>query len=372
MSGPLANLRIVEMAGIGPCPLAGQFLADLGADVIVIDRASGPVDPTDIHRRGKRSIALDLKKPQGLEVAKALVSATDILIEGYRPGVMERLGLGPNDLPTTLIYGRMTGWGQDGPLSHTAGHDINYLSLTGALAAIGEEGKPPPPPLNFVADYGGGTMFLLFGILAALYEREQSGKGQVVDAAMIDGVSAMMALFHSMRARGAWNEDTRQNWLDGGAPFYRTYKTADGKFISAGALEPQFHAILLEKAELPSEHQSSQMTASMWAERHRQYEDVFARKTQAEWVDIFEGTDACVAPILKMSEAPKHSHMRTREVFQEIDGVMQASPAPRFSRSEVAALTKPNGPGHDSEAILEEAGYSAEQISRLRASNTLV
>ena len=354
MSGPLASLRVVEFSGLGPAPLAGQLLADLGADVITVDRKPAPADPADINRRGKRSIVLDLKDPEGLANARRLIAASDILIEGFRPGVMERLGLGPETCPETLIYGRMTGWGQEGPLAQTAGHDINYLALTGALHAMGAAGEPPIPPLNLVADYGGGSMFLVFGVLAAVIERGISGKGQVVDAAMVDGVPAMMGLIHGLLARGHWTEERASNWLDGAAPFYRCYACADGEFISVGALEPQFHALLLEKAGLPAEHQDTQNDPRQWAARRSDYAEVFASKTRDEWAAIFEGTDACVAPVLRFSEAAQHPHMAARGTFQSPNGVLQSAPAPRFSRSVCREIETPRAVGGATEQVLQE------------------
>lgn len=354
MPGPLAGLQIVEMAGIGPAPLAGQLLADLGADVIIIDRAAAPVDKTDVNRRGKRSIVLDLKTDDGRATARKLINRAGIVIEGFRPGVMERLGLGPANLNDHVIFGRITGWGQDGPLSQTAGHDINYLSLTGALAAMGSPENPPMPPLNLAADYAGGTMFLLLGILSALYERQHSGKGQVIDAAMVDGVPALMGLFHRFLAQGNWTLERHKNLLDGGAPFYRCYKTSDDKFISVGPLEPQFHALLLEKAGLPAEHQRTQNDRATWAAKGALYEEIFARRTQAEWCQIFDGTDACVAPVLNMVEAPQHPHMAARNSFTVVDSVLQAAPAPRFSRSQTDQITAPAAPGAHTAEILAE------------------
>tara|TARA_R100001369_G_scaffold55229_1_gene82074 strand:- start:1553 stop:2641 length:1089 start_codon:yes stop_codon:yes gene_type:complete len=354
MSGPLKGLEVIEMAGIGPGPLAGQLLADLGADVIVIDRAEAPADKTDVNRRGKRSVFLDLKSEEGRSTAQALINRAGIVVEGFRPGVMERLGLGPDDLDETVIFGRITGWGQDGPLSQSAGHDINYLGLTGALAAMGTVDNPPPPPLNLVADYGGGTMFLLLGILAAVFERQTSGKGQVVDAAMVDGVSAMMGLFHTFKARGAWNEIRASNLLDGGAPFYRCYRTKDDLFMSVGPLEPQFFALLLEKAGLPAEHSVDQNDPATWAERAELYAQAFASKTQAAWSEIFSGTDACVGPVLSMDDAASHPHMAARQTLVEVDGVLQAAPAPRFSRSKPTWINTPNAMGGDTAAIRQE------------------
>lgn len=351
MVGPLKGMQVIEMAGIGPAPLAGQLLADLGADVVVIDRKAGPADKTDVNRRGKRSVVLDLKSDEDRANALALINRAGIVIEGFRPGVMERLGLGPKNVEEHVIFGRITGWGQDGPLSQTAGHDLNYLSLTGALAAMGPEGAPPPPPLNLVADYGGGTMFLLLGVFAALYERQTSGKGQVVDAAMVDGVAALMGLFHSFKARGQWGDARHTNLLDGGAPFYRCYQTKDGRYLSVGPLEPQFHALLVEHAGLPDEHQDSQYDVSQWDQRREDYAKTFASRTQAEWTEIFDGTDACVAPVLTMTEAPDHPHNAARGTFVQRDGVLQAAPAPRFSRSQPAAVQAPGAPGGNGDVL---------------------
>lgn len=359
MTGPLESLKVVEFSGLGPAPLAGQLLADLGAEVITVDRKALPADPTDINRRGKRSVVLDLKTIQGLEAAHRLIAASDVLIEGFRPGVMERLTLGPNDCPDTLIYARMTGWGQEGPLSQTAGHDINYLALTGALHAMGDADGPPVPPLNLVADYGGGTMFLLLGILSAVIERGISGKGQVVDAAMVDGVPAMMGLIHAMLAQGRWREERGANWLDGGAPFYRCYTCACGGYISVGALEPQFHTLLLEKAGLPLSHQDNQNDASRWAERTTMYASAFLGKSRDEWAEIFDGTDACVAPVLTFSEARFHPHIVARQTFVAPDGIAQAAPAPRFSRTTAPTPKPPTAIGGDTDDILIMLGYDA-------------
>lgn len=357
--GPLASLKVVEFSGLGPAPLAGQLLADLGADVITVDRAVALADPTDINRRGKRSVVLNLKTVQGLEAAHRLIAASDVLIEGFRPGVMERLTLGPDDCRDTLIYARMTGWGQAGPLAQTAGHDINYLALTGALHAMGDADRAPVPPLNLVADYGGGTMFLLLGILSAVIERGVSGKGQVVDAAMVDGVPAMMGLIHTMLAQGKWREERGANWLDGGAPFYRCYTCACGGYLSVGALEPQFHALLLEKAGLPPDHQDSQNDTTTWEARRMSYAQAFASRTRDEWTAIFDGTDACVAPVLTFSEARFHPHMAARETIIAPNGVVQAAPAPRFSRTSAGVPRQPTGIGADTDDILAMLGYDA-------------
>jgi len=374
MSGPLAGLKVVEMQGIGPAPLAGQFLADLGAEVVVIARASAKANPADVNSRGKRSVALNLKSDQGIEVALSLIASADVLIEGFRPGVMERMGLGPDachEKNPGLVFGRMTGWGQDGPLSQTAGHDINYLGLTGFLNAIGPADAPPPPPLNIAADYGGGTMFLLFGIMAALFERHSSGKGQVVDAAMVDGASALMGLVHGMIGQGLWSEQRHANLLDGGAPFYRTYECADGKFIAVGPLEPQFFAELVRLAELPEDHRKTQMDVRQWPDRQQAYAEVFRRKTRDEWAAIFDGTDACVTPVLTWSEAPDHPHLAARGTFVTQNGVSQAAPAPRFSRTQADPIRPIPAPGADTDDVLGGLGYDRAAIDALRQSGIL-
>ncbi len=364
-TGPLASLKVVEFSGLGPAPLAGQLLADLGAQLVTVDRMSAPADPADINRRGKRSVVLNLKTPEGLNAAQRLIAASDVLIEGFRPGVMERLGLGPQDCPDTLIYGRMTGWGQDGPWAQMAGHDINYLALTGALHAMGEAGRPPVPPLNLVADYGGGTMFLLFGILSAVIERGISGKGQVVDAAMVDGVPAMMGLIHGMLAKGLWSEMRGQNWLDGSAHFYRCYRCSDGKFISVGALEPQFYAVLLEKLGLPASYAVSQNDTSTWPARSLELAAIFATRTRDHWSTLFDKTDACVAPVLTFSEAPKHVHMAARGTFAGDRSLLQSAAAPRFGRSHTGPTHQSRAIGADTGAVLREVGLNDAEIKRL-------
>ena len=358
--GPLSSLRVVEFSGLGPAPLAGQLLADLGAEVITVDRKAAPADPSDINRRGKRSLVLDLKSAAGLAAARALIASADILIEGFRPGVMERLGLGPEACPETLIYGRMTGWGQSGPWAQTAGHDINYLALTGALHAMGSAGEPPVPPLNMVADYGGGTMFLIFGLLSAVIERGVTGKGQVVDAAMVDGVPAMMGLIHGMLAQGSWTEDRASNWLDGAAPFYRCYTCADGKFISVGALEPQFYAILLEKLGLPADYAASQNDTATWRDRTEEFAGIFATRSRDDWAAHFDGSDACVAPVLSFSEAPDHPQMAARGNMVRPGGVLQSGRAPRFSDEPPAMPSPPRAVGADTAEVLAELGLNVE------------
>ena len=374
MTGPLSGLRVVEMQGLGPAPLAGQFLADLGAQVTLITRRSGPADPTDINTRGKRSVALNLKTPDGVALALDLVAGADVLIEGFRPGVMERMGLGPAPCQARnpgLIYGRMTGWGQEGPLAQTAGHDINYLGLTGLLQAIGPADAPPPPPLNIGADYAGGTMFLLFGIMAALYERGQSGRGQVVDAAMVDGASALMALVHGWMAGGQWTEARQSNLLDGAAPFYGTYECADGRFLAVGPLEPQFFAELVRLAGLPEDHRADQMDRATWPARRAAYARLFRSHTRDEWAAIFEGSDACATPVLSFVEAPDHPHMAARGSFVEVAGVTQAAPAPRFDRTPSGPPGPPPAPGADTDPVLRELGLSEDRIAALREAGVL-
>jgi alpha-methylacyl-CoA racemase len=370
MPGPLESLKAVEFSGLGPAPLAGQLLADLGAHVTVIDKASGPRQPHDINRRGKRSVALNLKTEAGRAVAHALIARSDILIEGFRPGVMERLGLGPSDCPDGLIYGRMTGWGQDGPLAHVAGHDITYLATTGVLSLLGTVDAPPKPPLNLVADYGGGTMFLLYGLLAAVISRGVTGKGQVVDAAMIDGVPAMMGLIHGMMAEGAWTAPGG-NWLDGGAPFYRCYRCSDGRDVAVGALEPQFYSLLINGLGLAHVDLPDQMDRNAWPAMTDRFASIFASKTRDQWGQVFAGTDACVAPVLSLDEAEANPHLAQRGVYARRDGVRQAAPAPRFSDTGAASVGLPAEPGAHAEAVLRDLGYEEEAIARMRADGVL-
>jgi alpha-methylacyl-CoA racemase len=369
MPGPLAGLKILEFAGIGPCPLAGQILADLGSDVILIERKSGKARPEEVNHRGKRSIALNLKSSEGVEVVLKLVSRSDALIEGFRPGVMERLGIGPEECLSTnpkLVFGRMTGWGQTGPLAMTAGHDLNYLSITGALGMMGRADRPPSPPLNLIADYGGGTMFLLFGLMAALWESQRSGKGQVVDAAMCDGVSAMMGLFHTMRAKGEWSAERNTNLLDGGAPFYDCYETADGKFVSIGPLEPPFFQQLAEGIGLSQTDIDRQYDRAYWPELKDKIREIIAGKTLAEWEAIFDGSDACLAPVLTMDEAATNAHNEARETHYEADGILQAAAAPKFSRSKSGRSAAPQPAGASTENILQELGLDSKTLAEYR------
>lgn len=337
-TGPLTGCRIVEFDAIGPVPLAGMILSDLGADIVRIERPDrkGAERPGDtVLLRGRTRVELDLKNSQQREKALELVAASDGLIEGARPGVMERLGLGPDDCLARnpkLAYGRMTGWGQSGPLSHAAGHDINYIAITGALGAMGKEGEPPTPPLNLVGDYGGGTMFLCLGVISAILSARETGEGQVIDAAMTDGVSVLMSMFYAFEKSGFWKEERGANLIDGGAPYYRCYECADGKYIAVGALEPQFYSLLLEKLSLDASAYP-QHDKARWPALADALTDKFSSKTRDEWAALFEGSDACVAPVLTMSEAPAHAQNAARQTFAERDGVQQPRPAPRFSQT---------------------------------------
>ena len=341
--GPLTGLKIVEFESIGPGPFATMLLCDMGADVIRISRNGSIQKGMDsITSRGRKIISLDLKKAEDVEKAKALCAKADVLIEGFRPQVMERLGLGPNDLHVinpALIYGRMTGWGQTGPKAHLAGHDMNYISITGALAAIGpSQDTAPVPPLNLVGDYAGGSMYLIMGILSALYERQSSGLGQVIDTAMCDGASSIMTMFYDMHAHGLWQNKRSANLLDGGAPFYSTYRCQDGKDIALGPIEPQFWQLFCEKVERP-EWLNSGRTPDQWQSFKPELTALFLTKTQQQWCDLLEDSDACFSPILNMSEAPNHPHMQARQAFIQLDGITQPAPAPRFSRTPQAHPT---------------------------------
>ncbi|MFN0185012.1 MAG: CaiB/BaiF CoA transferase family protein [Aquabacterium sp.] len=375
--GPLNGLRVIELAGIGPGPFACMLLGDLGADVVRIDRteASGlgvPVDTRfEITGRNRRSIALDLKQPAGVDAALKLIATADILIEGWRPGVAERLGLGPQDcqaLNPRLIYGRMTGFGQDGPLAQAAGHDINYIALTGALHAIGGAGKPVPP-LNLVGDYGGGALYLACGVLAALHERSRSGLGQVVDAAMVDGAASLMTIFNGLQGAGRWDVTQRAaNLLDGGAPFYDTYETADGRWVSIGALEPKFFAELVQRVGLNQRFIKAQYDRREWPALREAMTAAFKSRTRDDWCALLEGTDVCFAPVLTLDEAKEHRAAVARSAVVTLNGVRQPAPAPRFSRSGHAPLRSPVAAGSQTDELLAEAGLDASAIAALRAS----
>ena len=379
--GPLTGLRVVELASIGPGPLCAMLLADLGAEVIRVDRTepSGlgvPIDlKFEVSGRNRRSVALDIKQPAGRDAVMRLIARADVLIEGFRPGVAERLGLGPADCHARnpgLVFGRMTGFGQTGPLAQAAGHDLNYIALTGALHAIGGKDKPIPP-LNLVGDYGGGALYLAFGLLAAIFERSRSGKGQVVDAAMVDGASSLMSIFFGMAASGAWNTQERAaNLLDGGSPFYDTYATADGQWVSIGALEPKFFAELVQRIGLDPSYVKRQYDRRCWSELRADITRLIAAKTRDEWSALLEGTDVCFAPVLRIDEVAKHPHAVARGGYIEVAGVTQPAPAPRFSRSQPAQPTPAVKPGTHTDAILAEAGFGAEEIASLRASGVAV
>jgi len=370
----LSSIKIIEMVGIGPVPLAGQLFADLGAKVIVIDRKSGQDISQEVNRRGKKTIALNLKDPEGIKTALELIKSADVLMEGFRPGVMERLGLGPDtcrEVNPKLVYGRMTGWGQKGPLSHSAGHDLNYLAITGALHAMGKEGEPPVPPLNLVADYGGGSMFLITGILSALIECGISGKGQVVDAAMVDGVPAMMGMIHTMYAQGIWTANREDNFIDGGAPYYRCYTCADGKYLSVGCIEPQFFAEFVKLLKLDETLLTKQYDKTQWPEQHQLFEATLAQKSRDDWAAIFEGTDACVAPVLTFGEAGIYPHNKARAGFIKQDGVVQTNIAPRFSRSETPLNSPSTKTGDDAHDVLKSIGMGDDEIKQLKDAGVL-
>ena len=374
--GPLAGLRVVEFAGIGPGPFAAMMLADMGADVVRIDRAGSTLLGLDydVLNRGRRSIALDLKRPEAVEVALRLVENADALIEGFRPGVMERLGLGPDICLARnprLAYGRITGWGQEGPLAHAAGHDINYIALSGALHAIGTQDGGPVVPLNLIGDFGGGGMLLAFGLVCAVLEARNSGTGQVVDAAMTDGAAALMAMIYGMAGNGQWTDQRQANLLDGGAPYYGTYRCADGKWVAVGALEPQFYALLLDKLGLDDPMFRSQSDRSMWPRLRAALADAFARRTREEWCEVLQGTDACFAPVLDLAEAPAHPHNASRGTLVERDGVVQPAPAPRFSRTAAALRRSPPQPGEHGREILAENGFSPAEIQSLQEAGAL-
>ena len=376
--GPLNGIKIIEIKGIGPGPYAGQVLADLGAEVIVVERASkpnsiAPPSALDVNSRGKKSIALDLRNPAGLEALLKLVESADVLFEGNRPGVAEKIGFCPEvclGRNPKLIYGRMTGWGQEGTLAHSAGHDYNYISLTGVAAAIGAKDKPMPP-LNLIGDYAGGSMFLVAGILAALIERQQSGKGQVIDSAITDGSAHLMSIFYTLDKLDAFAGQRESNLLDGGVPFYGAYQTSDDKFVSVAPIEPQFFAEMLEKAGLPESFSRDQHNPKKWSEIKIALTEKFRSKTRDEWADIFEGSDACVSGIYDMHEAPSHPHNKSRDTYLNIDGVVQPAPAPRFSRSNCDMPASPSSEGADTNDVLANFGFSDKEIVELKQAGAL-
>jgi len=370
--GPLDGVRVIEIAGLGPAPFAAMLLADMGADVVRIDRTGGGVDPAAKRyamHRGRRSIAVDLKHPRGADTILRLVERSDALIEGFRPGVMERLGLGPDAClarQPRLVYGRMTGWGQDGPLASAAGHDINYIALAGALRNFARRDERPLPPLNLVGDFGGGGMFLAFGIVCAVLEASKSGQGQVVDAAMVDGAAILTTMFHGLIAQGRWNDVPGTNFADTGAPFYEVFETADGEYISIGAIERPFYKELLERLGLDEAQLPRRSDESAWPTLKEQFEALFATKTRDEWCRMLEGTDACFAPVLSLREAPLHPHNVARSTFLEHDGVVQPAPAPRFSRTPPELDLGAPAPGEHSDAVLLDWEFDPDEIAQLR------
>jgi alpha-methylacyl-CoA racemase len=370
--GPLAGIKVVELAGLGPAPFAGTLLSDMGAEVVRVERAElvdSALQPTGflVDARGRRAVAVDLKHPDGPECVLRLVERADALIEGFRPGVTERLGVGPDACLARnprLVYGRMTGWGQEGPLAHAAGHDINYIALAGALAHFGRAGQAPVAPVNLVGDYGGGGMFLAFGVVCALLEARTSGIGQVIDAAMVDGAAFLMGTISGMRQQGAFTEERGSNILDGGSPYYDSYETADHEWVSVGPIEGQFYVQLLERLGL-SVSDFPQTDRSVWPELRARLTTIFKGKTRAEWTELLEGTDVCFAPVLRMTEAIDHPHLAARRTIVEYEGIQQPAPAPRFSRSEPAIQGPPRMPGADTFAVLEDWGFEPEEIAAL-------
>jgi len=377
--GPLQGVRIVELAGIGPGQLCGMLLADMGAQVIRVERIAGEAalalpPQFDLMNRSRPAIAVDLKDPQGVELVLELCSTADALFEGFRPGVTERLGLGPEDCMARnpkLVYGRMTGWGQDGPLAGTAGHDPNYIALAGVLSCIGERDGAPVYPLNLIGDFGGGGVYLALGLLAGIIEAGKSGRGQVVDAAMVDGAASLMTLFYGLLAAGLWKEQRGGNILDGGAPFLRPYETADGKFVVIGALEPKFFRLLLERMGIEDIDPSTQADPRQWPAMQRRFEAAFRTRTRQEWCDLLQQTDACFTPVLSLTEATRHPHALARRTYVEVDGIRQPGPAPRFSRTPSAVSRPPRPAGVDSREALEAWGLAPARIDALGRSGTL-
>ena len=379
MSGPLAGIRVVEMTSAAPGPFACMMLADMGAEVLRVDRADGvgrmPVRPIDPLARSRRSVAIDTKNPVGAQAVLQLAARADVLIEGFRPGVMERLGLGPQECLARnpgLVYGRMTGWGQQGTLRHRAGHDINYLGLSGALHPLGRAGERPHAPLNLVADFGGGGMLLVVGVLAALVERAHSGLGQVVDTAMVDGSTTLTAFVHALRASGDWSDERGTNLLDGGAPFYDTYETADGGYMSVGALERRFYAQFLAGLGLSADDLPAQMDRAGWPELRRVFSAMFKTRTRDEWTAIFRDVDACVYPVLSLGEVADYPLVQERQGFVTVDGICQPAPAPRFDRTPSGHPTDAPKPGEHTRSALLDWGFAAAEIDRLEAEGAVV
>lgn len=370
MPGALSGVNVIELSAIGPVPFAAMMMADMDASIVRVDRVRQDGSEDDalsgFEHRGRMSIAIDLKNPQGVETLLRLIDGADVLLEGFRPGVMEKLGLGPElclARNPRLVYGRMTGWGQHGPLAQAAGHDLNFIALSGALHAMGRADRPPSPPLNLVGDYGGGAMMLLVGVLAALNERHQSGKGQVIDAAMSDGAALLMSPFYSLFAQNKWQDRREANFLDGAAPFYGVYQCADARYISIGAIEPQFYRLLLQKCGINLPAGVDQLDQDSWPALRRQFEEVIAGRSRDEWCALLEGSDVCFAPVLSLAEAPQHVHNRARGTFLGTAGVGQPAPAPRFSRTPSMASASIAKVGEHARAILSKAGFSADEIA---------
>lgn len=376
--GPLSGVRVIELAGMGPAPFAAMMLADMGAEVIRVDRpdrVAAHAEPNrEVLNRGRRSVAIDCKHPDGVATVLRLVEQADALLEGFRPGVVERLGIGPEACAARnarLVYGRMTGWGQDGPWARMAGHDINYIAIAGVLAHLGREGEAPTPPINLIGDFGGGGMLLAFGVVCALLEAQRSGQGQVVDAAMIDGSALLMMMCWGYQAMGQWSDERGTNLLDTGAPFYDTYRTADGEYLAVGALEPQFYAAFLTGLGLADAELPTQYDREQWPSLRQRFAEVIATKTRDEWAAIFDGTDACVAPVLTMREAAAHPHAQARAAMVNAFGVAQPAPAPRFARTPGAIAGAPAWPGEHSDAVLADWGVAADEVAALRAAGAI-
>jgi len=375
--GPLHGVKVLEVGGIGPGPFCGMMLSDMGATLIRIERKGqgARTEPKyDVLTRNRRSVAIDLRKAEGVAAVLRMVEKVDALQEGFRPGVMEKLGLGPDvclQKNPRLVYGRMTGWGQQGPLARVAGHDINYISLSGALHTFGRKGEKPVAPLNMVGDFGGGGMLLAFGIVCGLLEAQKSGQGQVIDAAMIDGSAALMAMIYGLRGSGFWADQRGVNLLDGGAHFYDTYETADGKYVSVGSIEPQFYALLLQHAQIDNPVFQNQMDMKNWPALKDRITEIFKTKTRDEWCAIMEGTDVCFAPVLSLDEAPNHPQNKVRKTFVEVEGVLQPAPAPRFSRTAPEMPKAPPKPGEDTEAVLADFGFGADEVEALRSAGAI-
>ena len=375
--GPLTGLRVLEIAAVGPVPFAAMMLADAGATVVRVDRREGSSasDPAlDVLNRGRRSIAIDLKHPRAASIVLRLVERSDVLLEGFRPGVMERLGLGPEACHARnrrLVYGRMTGWGQDGPLAMSAGHDINYIAVAGALSSFARRGESPVPPMNVVGDFGGGAMLLAFGVLCGVIDAQRTGTGQVVDAAMVDGAASFMAMVCALRAQGMWSDVPGTNLLDTGAPFYDVYRTADGAHVAIGAIEPQFFAALLRRCGVEQDEWPRQDDQSRWPELRARLTELFASRSRDEWAVLFEGGDACAAPVLSLDEAAAHHHNVARNTYIRVDGVLQPAPCPRFAKAPAPNPAAPPLPGADTDQVLRECGYDAATIAELRASRVV-